>query len=34
MHVISEASRFDMYGLAPFVSEAFGFLLPFSGKNL
>ena len=34
MHVIPEASHFDMYDLAPFVSEAFKFILPFFGKNL
>lgn len=34
MHVIPEASHFDMYDLAPFVSEAFDFILPFFGKNL
>ncbi len=34
MHVIPEASHFDMYDLAPFVSEAFEFILPFFGKNL
>lgn len=34
IHVIPEASHFDMYDLAPFVSEAFEFILPFFGKNL
>lgn len=34
MHVIPEASHFDMYDLSPFVSEAFKFILPFFGKNL
>ena len=34
MHVIPEASHFDMYDLAPFVSEAFKFILQFFGKNL
>ena len=34
MHVIPEASHFDMYDLEPFVSEAFGYILPFFGKNL
>lgn len=34
MHVIPEASHFDMYDLAPFVSEAFKFILPFFGKSL
>ena len=34
MHVIPEASHFDMYDLAPFVSEAFEFILQFFGKNL
>ena len=34
MHVIPEASHFDMYDLAPFVSEAFDYILPFFGKNL
>ena len=34
MHVIPEASHFDMYDLAPFVSEAFEFILPFFGKSL
>ena len=33
-YVIPEASHFDMYDLAPFVSEAFEFILPFFGKNL
>lgn len=34
MHVIPEASHFDMYDLAPFVSEAFEFILPFFAENL
>ncbi|MBR1565583.1 MAG: alpha/beta hydrolase [Oscillospiraceae bacterium] len=34
MHVIPEASHFDLYDLAPFVSEAFDFILPFFAKNL
>lgn len=34
MHVIPEASHFDMYDLAPFVSEAFDYILPFFAKNL
>ena len=29
MHVIPEAGHFDLYDLAPFVSEAFVFILPF-----
>ena len=34
MHVIPEASHFDLYDLAPFVTEAFRFILPFFQKNL
>lgn len=34
MHVIPEASHFDLYDLAPFVSEAFEFIIPFFEKNL
>lgn len=34
MHVIPEASHFDLYDLAPFVSEAFEFIVPFFAKNL
>ena len=34
IHVIPEASHFDMYDLAPFVSEAFEYILPFFEKNL
>ncbi|MBR1905278.1 MAG: alpha/beta hydrolase, partial [Clostridiales bacterium] len=34
LHVIPEASHFDMYDLAPFVSEAFEYIIPFFGKNL
>ena len=34
MHVIPEASHFDLYDLAPFVSEAFEYILPFFGENL
>ena len=34
MHIIPEASHFDMYDLAPFVSEAFDYIIPFFEKNL
>lgn len=34
MHVIPEASHFDLYDLEPYVTEAFEFILPFFGKNL
>lgn len=34
MHVIDEASHFDLYDLDPYVSEAFEYILPFFGKNL
>ncbi len=34
MHVIPEAGHFDMYDLAPFVSEAFDYILPFFDKYL
>lgn len=34
MHVIPEASHFDMYDLAPFVTEAFEYIVPFFAKNL
>jgi fermentation-respiration switch protein FrsA (DUF1100 family) len=34
MHGILEASHFDMYDLAPFVSEAFELIIPFFNKNL
>lgn len=34
MHVIPEAGHFDLYDLAPFVSEAFGFIVPFFNKEL
>lgn len=34
MYVIPEASHFDMYDLAPVVSEAFEYIIPFFGKNL
>lgn len=34
MHIIPEASHFDMYDLAPFVSEAFEYIVPFFAKNL
>ena len=34
MHVIPEASHFDLYDLAPFVSEAFDYICPFFEKNL
>lgn len=33
-HVIPEASHFDMYDLAPYVSEAFDYIKPFFAKNL
>ena len=34
MHIIPEAGHFDMYDLEPYVTEAFGFILPFFEKNL
>ena len=34
MHVIPEAGHFDLYDLAPYVSEAFDYIIPFFGKNL
>ncbi|MBQ4386102.1 MAG: alpha/beta hydrolase [Prevotella sp.] len=34
MHVIPEASHFDLYDLAPFVSEAFKYIIPFFNKTL
>ena len=34
MHVIPEASHFDMYDLDPFVSEAFEYIVRFFGKTL
>ena len=34
MHIIPEAGHFDLYDLAPFVTEAFDYILPFFGKNL
>lgn len=34
MHVIPEAGHFDLYDLAPFVTEAFDYIIPFFGKNL
>ena len=34
MHVIKEASHFDMYDLAPFVTEAFEYINPFFKKNI
>ena len=34
MHVIPEAGHFDMYDLAPYVSEAFDYILPFFDKYL
>ena len=34
MHVIKEASHFDMYDLAPFVTEAFEYITPFFKKNI
>ena len=34
MHVIPEASHFDLYDLEPFVSEALDYILPFFERNL
>lgn len=34
MHVIPEAGHFDLYDLAPYVSEAFDYIIPFFEKNL
>ena len=34
MHVISEASHFDMYDLEPYVSKAFECIIPFFEKYL
>ena len=34
MHIIPEASHFDLYDLAPFVSEAFEYIFPFFAKYL
>lgn len=34
MHVIDEASHFDLYDLDPYVGEAFEYILPFFDKNL
>lgn len=34
MHVIPEAGHFDLYDLAPYVSKAFMFILPFFEKHL
>lgn len=34
LHVIPEASHFDMYDLAPFVSAAFAYIIPFFDKHL
>ncbi len=34
MHVIPEASHFDMYDLSPFVSKAFEYIEPFFKENL
>lgn len=34
MHVIPEASHFDLYDLAPFVSEAFEYVIAFFKKNI
>lgn len=34
MHVIPEASHFDMYDLYPYVNEAFDYIAPFFEKNL
>ena len=34
MHIIPEASHFDMYVLEPYVSMAFEYMIPFFDKNL
>lgn len=34
IHVIKEASHFDLYDLAPFVTEAFEYINPFFKKNI
>lgn len=34
LHVIPEAGHFDMYDLAPYVSEAFNYIMPFFAKTL
>lgn len=34
IHVIPEAGHFDLYDLAPYVSEAFEYIIPFFEKNL
>lgn len=34
MHVIGEASHFDMYDLAPYVTKAFDVIKPFFAENL
>ena len=34
MHIIPEAGHFDLYDLAPYVSEAFEYIIPFFEKNL
>ena len=34
LHVIPEASHFDMYDLAPYVSESFEYIIPFFDRNL
>lgn len=34
MHVLAEASHFDLYDLEPFVGQAFQYILPFFAKNL
>lgn len=34
MHVIPEAGHFDLYDLAPFVSEGFDYIIPFFEKNI
>lgn len=34
MHVIPEAGHFDLYDLAPYVPQAFGYIEPFFAKNL
>lgn len=34
MHIIPEAGHFDLYDLAPFVSEAFEIIIPFFHKKL
>ena len=34
MYIIDEAGHFDMYDLDPYVTEAFGHILPFFAENL